>query len=413
MRTELAVIGGGAAGMFAAIAAAENGADVTIVERNEKFGRKLGITGKGRCNLTNNCEISDVIKNTPRNGRFLYSALSRFAPADTIEWFESRGVPLKTERGARVFPQSDRAADIVNCLRREMERVGVKILRSRATDIVAEDGQIVKVKTLSGDLECKGVILATGGESYPVTGSTGDGYNFAKRLGHNVSARRASIVPLEISAPNCSEMAGLSLKNVTLTAYNRQGVELYSEFGEMLFTHFGISGPIVLSMSAHLDDFSKGYYATIDLKPALDEQKLDARMLRDFGEHPNRTLENLLAALLPRAIIAPVLRQVGLDGSERINEVTREQRHALGAEIKAFRLEIRGARPIAEAVVTAGGVSVKEIDPKTMRSTLVERLYFAGEVIDLDAYTGGFNLQIAWSTGFVAGTAAAQEVAYL
>ena len=414
MRTDIAVIGGGAAGMMAAITAAERGAKVTLIERNDKLGRKLGITGKGRCNLTNNCDADTVIKNTPGNGRFLFSALAAFPPSAAIEWFETHGVPLKTERGNRVFPESDRAADIVNCLRHELTRIGVKVFRSRAKELLAENGQVIGVRCEDGTVECKAVILATGGLSYPATGSTGDGYRFAKSVGHSVGGLVPSIVPLEASSPDCSEMAGLSLKNVSVKAFTSKGKQVYEEFGEMLFTHFGISGPVVLSMSAHLRDFAKnGYYVLIDLKPALDMQKLDARVLRDFGEHPNMTIENRLGALLPRGIIPAVLRQAGIESTIRINEVTREQRMALETTVKGFRVELKGARPVEEAVVTSGGVSVREIDPRTMRSKLVEGLYFAGEIIDVDAYTGGFNLQIAWATGRAAGIAAAGEVEML
>lgn len=411
MRTDIAVVGGGAAGMFAAVRAAELGAKVTLVERNPKLGRKLGITGKGRCNLTNDCDASTVIKNTPRNGRFLFSALAAFSPEDAKDWFESRGVPLKTERGQRMFPTSDKASDIVDCLRRELGKAGVKIVNSRVTSILLDGGRVTGLRCADCEIECKAVILATGGLSYPGTGSTGDGYDFARLAGHTIEPTAASIVPLVASHPDCSKMMGLGLKNVKVTAFTSEGKHVYDDFGELLFTHFGISGPVVLSMSAHLRDFSKTkYYVKIDLKPALDEQKLDARILRDFGEHPNRTLENLLGALEPRAMIEPLLAQAGLDGSKRVNEVTREERRSLIEAVKGFRVDIVSARPIEEAVVTSGGVSVREIDPKTMRSKLADGLYFAGEIIDVDAYTGGFNLQIAWSTGYVAGTTAAEEV---
>ncbi len=411
MRADIAVVGGGAAGMFAAIRASELGAKVALIERNPKLGRKLGITGKGRCNLTNDCDAATVIKNTPRNGRFLFSALAAFSPDDTKMWFESRGVPLKTERGQRVFPMSDKASDIVDCLRGELDRAGVKIVNSRVLSVLLDDRKTVGVECADCTIECKAVILATGGLSYPGTGSTGDGYDFARLAGHTIEPTAASIVPLVASHPDCSKMMGLGLKNVKVTAFTSDGKRVYDDFGELLFTHFGISGPVVLSMSAHLRDFSKQkYYVRIDLKPALDEQKLDARILRDFGEHPNKTLENVLGALEPRAMIKPLLAQAELDGSKRVNEVTKEERRALVEAVKGFRVDITSARPVEEAVVTSGGVSVREIDPKTMRSKLVDGLYFAGEIIDVDAYTGGFNLQIAWSTGYVAGTAAAEEV---
>ncbi len=412
MKTKLAVVGGGAAGMFAAVSAAERGVKTVLIERNDKLGRKLGITGKGRCNLTNNCGADEVIRNTPGNGRFLFSALAAFPPSAAMEWFEAHGVPLKTERGARVFPESDRAADVVNCLRCELDRLGVKVIHSRAKRLVLEDGRVTGVECESDTVSCKAVILATGGLSYPTTGSTGDGYRLAKSAGHSVGALLPSIVPLEVSTPDCSAMAGLGLKNIKVKAFTGSGRQVYEDFGELLFTHFGISGPVVLSMSAHLRNFAENrYYVLIDMKPALDMEKLDRRILRDFAEHPNRTLENILGALLPRAMIPETLRQAGLDPSLRVNEVTRAQRAALAEAVKGFRLEISGARPIEEAVVTAGGVSVKEIDPRTMRSKLVDGLYFAGELIDVDAYTGGFNLQIAWATGRAAGTAAAEEIA--
>ena len=402
------IIGGGAAGLMAACAAAEKygGRAVTVIEKNRRPGRKLMITGKGRCNVTNNCDRDTLISNVPANGRFLFSAFSDFGTADTMEFFEKRGVPLKTERGNRVFPVSDKASDIVDALVNTVRKSGVKILTAEAEEILTENFSVTGVRTRDGEiLEADSVILATGGMSYPVTGSTGDGYKMAGRLGHTVTPLKASLVPLNVKQGFCSRLSGLSLKNVTLTVYESgRKKPVFSELGEMLFTHFGISGPLVLSASAHMRKMgSAEYVAYIDLKPALDEQKLDSRILRDFEEEKNRNFGNSLDKLLPKSIIPVIISLSGIAPDTKVNQISREQRARLCGVLKALRLDITGFRPIEEAIITGGGISVKEINPSTMESKLVSGLFFAGEIIDADAYTGGFNLQIAFSTGHLAG----------
>lgn len=402
------IIGGGAAGLMAACAAAEKygGRAVTVIEKNRRPGRKLMITGKGRCNVTNNCDRDTLISNVPANGRFLFSAFSDFGTADTMEFFEKRGVPLKTERGNRVFPVSDKASDIVDALVNTVIKSGVKILTAEAEEILTENFSVTGVRTRYGEiLEADSVILATGGMSYPVTGSTGDGYKMAGRLGHTVTPLKASLVPLNVKQGFCSRLSGLSLKNVTLTVYESgRKKPVFSELGEMLFTHFGISGPLVLSASAHMRKMgSAEYVAYIDLKPALDEQKLDSRILRDFEEEKNRDFANSLDKLLPKSIIPVIISLSGIAPDTKVNQISREQRARLCGVLKALRLDITGFRPIEEAIITGGGISVKEINPSTMESKLVSGLFFAGEIIDADAYTGGFNLQIAFSTGHLAG----------
>ena len=402
------IIGGGAAGLMAACAAAEKygGSAVTVIEKNRRPGRKLMITGKGRCNVTNNCDRDTLISNVPANGRFLFSAFSDFGTADTMEFFEKRGVPLKTERGNRVFPVSDKASDIVDALVNAVNKSGVKILTAEAEEILTENFSVTGVRTRDGEiLEADSVILATGGMSYPVTGSTGDGYEMAGRLGHTVTPLKASLVPLNVKQGFCSRLSGLSLKNVTLTVYESgRKKPVFSELGEMLFTHFGISGPLVLSASAHMRKMgSAEYVAYIDLKPALDEQKLDSRILRDFEEEKNRNFGNSLDKLLPKSIIPVIISLSGIAPDTKVNQISREQRARLCGVLKALRLDITGFRPIEEAIITGGGISVKEINPSTMESKLVSGLFFAGEIIDADAYTGGFNLQIAFSTGHLAG----------
>ena len=402
------IIGGGAAGLMAACAAAEKygGRAVTVIEKNRRPGRKLMITGKGRCNVTNNCDRDTLISNVPANGRFLFSAFSDFGTADTMEFFEKRGVPLKTERGNRVFPVSDKASDIVDALVNAVNKSGVKILTAEAEEILTENFSVTGVRTRDGEiLEADSVILATGGMSYPVTGSTGDGYEMAGMLGHTVTPLKASLVPLNVKQGFCSRLSGLSLKNVTLTVYESgRKKPVFSELGEMLFTHFGISGPLVLSASAHMRKMgSAEYTAYIDLKPALDEQKLDSRILRDFEEEKNRNFGNSLDKLLPKSIIPVIISLSGIAPDTKVNQISREQRARLCGVLKALRLDITGFRPIEEAIITGGGISVKEINPSTMESKLVSGLFFAGEIIDADAYTGGFNLQIAFSTGHLAG----------
>ena len=405
----LIVVGGGAAGMMAAITAARMGQPVKLLERNAKVGRKLYITGKGRCNLTNHCSVPEVLAATPCNGRFLYSALTRMPPNAVEKFFSDLGVKLKVERGNRVFPESDKAADIIDALFFELRRLKVPVLQTRVTDVVVEDGYVVGVETDSGRIDCKAVILATGGCSYPLTGSTGDGHRMAEKLGHTVVTPKPSLVPLESPDPCCGEMQGLALKNVTLTVKNQKKKVVYQEQGEMLFTHFGLSGPLILSASAHMRDFDKNIFTGyIDLKPALDEQTLDARLVRETSNNANKDMANLLGALLPRAMISVMLEKAGIPGERKAHDLTKRERHRLLELFKAFPVTISGPRPIEDAIVTSGGVKVGEVDPKTMASKKVEGLYFAGELLDVDAYTGGFNLQIAWATGRAAGESAVQ-----
>lgn len=404
-QTELVVVGGGPAGMMCAYQAAKRGVKTVLLDPNDKLGRKLRITGKGRCNLTNACDVKTVMANIPGDGRFLYSALNRFSPADTMAFFESNGLPLKTERGNRVFPQSDNANDVAATMAALCRKAGVTVRKTEAKQIIAEDGAVTGVVTGQGLLPCRAAAVCTGGLSYPLTGSTGAGYRFAEELGHTVTARRPSLVPLESGDAYCAEMQGFSLKNVTLLAFENDRL-IYKELGEMLFTHFGVSGPLVLSASAHMGKMgSAAYRLEIDLKPGLDEKKLDARLLRDFEKYANREYKNALGDLLGSKMIPVVVRLSGIPEDMKVNSITREQRLRLLRLLKAFPVSVSGFRPIDEAIVTAGGVSTKEVNPRTMESKLVRGLYFAGEVLDLDAYTGGFNLQIAWSTGFVAGNA--------
>lgn len=404
----VAVIGGGAAGMMAAITAAELGACVMLFERNDRMGKKLRITGKGRCNVTNDCELNEFLQNVPTNPRFLYTALTRFSTADTKAFFEGEGVPLKTERGKRVFPVSDRAGDIVSAMDQKCRALGVHILHERVQTVLIENDTAVGVKTANGTYEADAVIVCTGGRSYTQTGSDGDGYRFAKEAGHTVTPIAPSLVPLVAEGKLCASMQGLSLKNVALRIVDTaSGKTVYDDFGEMMFTHFGLTGPLVLSASAHLSDIgSRKYEARIDLKPALDEKKLDARIRQDFEKYRNRDIINALDDLLPQKMIAPMIALCGIDPRKKVHSVTKEERELMVKHLKALSVPIVGFRPINEAIITRGGVSVREIDPKTMQSKLVRGLYFAGEVIDVDAYTGGFNLQIAFSTAYLAGTAA-------
>lgn len=395
------VIGGGPAGMMTAITAAEQGSRVLLLEKNKTLGRKLLITGKGRCNVTNDCSSQEVLQNTPRNGRFLYSAMTSFPPERTKAFFESRGCALKTERGNRVFPQSDRAQSILDCLERALESSGVTVRYERAIRILTREGRVSGVETQGGAYGSRWVILATGGVSYPATGSTGDGYDMARALGHTVTETEGNLVPLECAGRDCPDMQGLSLRNVGVRLENGKGKILYRDFGELLFTHFGVSGPTVLSASCHLK--GEGCRIVLDLKPALDEEKLDARILRDLEQYRNRTMENALTDLLPRSMIPVVLRRLEIPPQLQANSLTRQKRRELTALLKAFPLEITGKRPVREAIITSGGIKVSEIDPKTMGSKLVPGLFFAGEIIDCDAYTGGFNLQIAWATAVSAG----------
>ncbi len=403
---DLAVIGGGAAGMMCAYQAAARGVKVVLFDPNRQLGRKVRITGKGRCNVTNNCDIKTFMSNIPGDGRFLYSALNRFSPSDTMAFFESHGVPLKTERGNRVFPVSDNANDIADLMARLCVRAGVKLVRGRVKRIIAENGEISALDTTEGKVFCKAAAVCTGGRSYPLTGSDGSGYKFAEAFGHTVTPTRPSLVPLESDDDYCAEMQGFSLKNVCLTVFENEK-NIFSQQGEMLFTHFGISGPLVLSASSHMRNIGKAdYRAEIDLKPALDEKKLDARLLRDFEKYSNREFKNALNDLAGSAMIPVLVRLSGIPENTKVSEITREQRKNLLHLFKAFPVSITGTRPIDEAIVTSGGVSTKEINPRTMESKLISGLYFAGEVLDVDGYTGGFNLQIAWSTGYVAGNSA-------
>ena len=401
------VIGGGAAGLMAAGTAAEQGAHVTLLETNEKVGRKLFITGKGRCNVCNNCDTQAVLQHVPVNPRFLYSALGCFSPADVMAFFEAHGVPLKTERGNRVFPVSDKSSDIIDALFTWVKRLGVTIIQKTAESLAITDGRVTGVCAGGKTYHADRVIIATGGASYPQTGSTGDGYRFAREAGHTLVPPNPSLVPLVESGDTCREMMGLSLRNVQVTVYEG-GKQIFCDFGEMLFTHFGLTGPLILSASAHMRHFgSKEYRIEIDLKPALDEKTLDKRLLGDFDKHKNSDFINALGDLLPRKMIPTVVRLSGIDPHVKVNSITKAQRASLLHTLKHFTVQVSGKRPIAEAIVTTGGVSVREINPKTMESKKCAGLYFAGEVLDVDAYTGGFNLQIAWSTGRLAGLSAA------
>lgn len=392
---------------MAAITAADCGKNVVIIEKNDHIGRKLRITGKGRCNVTNNCDRDTFMANIPVNSRFLFSAYSKFSSEDTMSFFEGLGVPLKTERGNRVFPVSDKAEDIVNALKNAIADRGITVKKGKVTDIIIEDG-CAKGVILGGNPICgESVLIATGGKSYPVTGSDGDGYTFAKKAGHNITPIKPSLVPIISEEKYCADMMGLSLKNVTLKLFDmRTNKELYSEMGEMLFTHFGVSGPLVLSASSHIRKMERDRYKLlIDLKPALDEKTLDNRIQRDFSEEKNRDFINSLGKLLPAKMIPTVVKLSGILPDKKVNQITREERFKLLNIIKSFPVTVKDFRPIDEAIITSGGVDVSEINPKTMESKLVKGLYFAGEVIDVDGYTGGFNLQIAFSTAYSAGLA--------
>ena len=408
--SEIVVIGGGAAGMMAAICAARQGADVTLLEPNERLGKKLNITGKGRCNVTNDSACDELIAHVPRNGRFLYSAFSKWDGRDTMAFFEALGVPLKVERGKRVYPASDRAFDISGALEKELRRRGVRLVRDRAEALVLKDGRVAGVKSDAASYPADAVVVATGGVSYPATGSTGDGYRLAKQAGHTIVPPRGSLVPLTSDDPDCAAMQGLSLRNVTLTVRNQKNKVVFQELGELLFTHFGVSGPLVLSASAHMRDWEKDRYRlSIDLKPALDEKKLDDRLLRDFAERSNQDFDNVLGGLVPKSMIPVMVRRTGIPADTKANSITKQQRRKLLETLKDFAIAVTGPRGVEEAIVTSGGVKVGEVDPATMASKLVPNLYFAGEVLDVDAYTGGFNLQIAWATGKAAGEAAARQ----
>lgn len=413
MRTSLLVIGAGAAGLIAAGSAANEGVETVILERNERPARKVMITGKGRCNVTNNCgSLQELISNVPRNGRFLYGAFSRFMPSDVIDFFESRGVELKTERGNRVFPVSDSAADIVDALH-GYAKSRARIMRGRAVELLLDGGRVIGVKTEDGEeIFAEKIIIATGGLSYPGTGSTGDGYELAKQAGHKITDLVPSLVPLEIHEGFCSDLMGLSLRNSAIKVVDTEsGKTIYTDFGEMLFTHFGVSGPMILSASAHMRNMKSGKYKIyIDLKPALTVEQLDARILRDFSENTNKNFINALNSLLPKKLVPVIVKLSKIGLTTKVNQITKEQRRALAELLKGLCITVTGFRPVAEAIITSGGVDVSQINPKTMESKLTEGLYFAGEVIDADAYTGGFNLQIAFSTGRLAGLSAAEKI---
>ncbi|MCI9513650.1 MAG: NAD(P)/FAD-dependent oxidoreductase [Oscillospiraceae bacterium] len=407
MKCDVIVIGGGPAGMMASIAAAESGARVVLLEPNSRLGKKLNITGKGRCNLTNNCPPAELMQNIPRNSRFLYSAFSQMNSQDVIAFFEGLGVPVKTERGNRVFPVSDRSFDVSAALERRLKELGVVILRDRASGLLQKDSRLTGVRGERETYTAPCAVVATGGLSYPLTGSTGDGYRLSEEAGHTVTSLRGSLVPLEEEGSVCAALQGLSLRNVRLTVLE-EGRSIFTDFGELLFTHFGLSGPLVLSASAHMRDFEeKRYTAVIDLKPALDQQQLDRRILADFEKYRNSDFVNALNDLLPHKFINVFVEHSRIPPRCKVHSVTREQRQGMAALLKAFPIPIRGPRPVEEAIITAGGVAVEEINPSTMESKKLPGLYFAGEVIDVDAYTGGFNLQIAWATGYVAGQHAA------
>ena len=403
------VIGGGAAGMMAAISAAKYGAEVTLFEKNDRLGKKLRITGKGRCNLTNDCDIGEFMKNVPTNPRFLYGALNRFSTEDTKAFFEELGVPLKTERGKRVFPISDKAQDVVDALAKGCRDNQVKIVFDRVRSLVEENGAVVGVKTEKGEYFSDAVIVATGGMSYKQTGSDGDGYRFAAQMGLEVTELGPSLVPIVSSSRVCPRMQGLSLRNVALKIINKKsGKKVYEDFGEMMFTHFGLTGPLILSASAHIPDIeSESYEAQIDLKPALDEKTLDNRLLSDFAKFANKDFANSLGELLPQKMIDVVVELSGIPPHKKVNSITKEERQSLLRLIKCFPVSLDRFRPINEAIITKGGVEVKQIVPGTMQAKGISGLYFAGEVLDVDAYTGGFNLQIAFSTAVVAGESAA------
>lgn len=401
MMYDVIVIGGGPAGMFAAITAAQRGCKVLLMERNDRLGKKLLITGKGRCNVTNACTAREVLENIPRNGRFLYSAMETYPPERICSFLEQNGCPLKIERGNRVFPVSDRSQSVLECLKQQIKKLHISILTARAEQILYKDGAVTGVKAGEQSYSAPQIILATGGLSYPTTGSTGDGYRLAEALGHTIIPAEGSLVPLCIEGEDCPQMQGLSLRNVAVKLLDYKGKLLYKDFGELLFTHFGVSGPTVLSASAHLK--GEGCKLVIDLKPALDLQKLQDRILRDLEQYRNRTMENALTDLLPRSMIPVVLRRASIPADMQANSLKKEQRRALVELLKNFTLTVTKKRPVAEAIITSGGIKVSEIDPKTMQSKLVNGLFFAGEIIDCDAYTGGFNLQIAWATAYAAG----------
>lgn len=403
MSDAVVIIGGGPAGMMAAVSAASRGKKVVIVEKNNTLGKKLLITGKGRCNITNDCDISEFINNVPVNASFLYSAFYSFTNRDLISMLRDAGLETKVERGKRIFPVSDKAGDVLKALVSILKKSGVKLLHAEVKEIRCNDEEKTVIFTDGRCIKCQSAVIATGGISYPVTGSTGDGYRFAKKLGHTVVPLKGSLVPLELSSAYTRELMGLSLKNTGVKVL-RNGRVHYSDFGELLFTHYGMSGPVILSASSHMRDFYKySYKIVLDLKPALDEQTLDARILRDFDKNKNRDFINSLDELLPKKLIPVIVAESGISGRKKVNEISKSERRALINTVKRLEFDVTGLRPAREAIITSGGVNVKEINPSTMESKIQKGLYFAGEVMDVDAYTGGFNLQIAFSTGWLAG----------
>ena len=402
----IVVIGGGAAGMLAAISAAENGSHVILLEKNEKLGKKIYITGKGRCNLTNDVIAKDFFSSVVTNPKFLYGAINSFSPQDTIDFFSSKGLRLKNERGNRVFPESDKAKDVVNALRKYAESANIKY--EKVTNIEINESSFL-ISTKKGVYEFDKVIVATGGKSYPLTGSDGSGYKLATKLGHTVTELIPSLIPLVCKSELCSRMQGLSLKNISITIKDQTGKSIYSDFGEMMFTHFGVTGPVILSASAHLRDLElRNLDLYIDLKPALDEKTLDTRLISDFTKNNNKDFINALSDLLPAKMIEPFVDYTGINAHKKVHALTKEDRHIVLTSLKSLKIPLLAMRPIEEAIITSGGIETKEITPKTMESKIISGLYFAGEIIDVDAYTGGYNLQIAFSTGYLAGKNAAE-----
>lgn len=406
MNKKVVVVGAGAAGIMAAAKASERGMEVLLLEKNDRAGKKLLISGKGRCNITNNTDIEGLIRNIPGNGNFLYSSFHNFSNKDLMKLFEDEGLELKVERGGRVFPASDKAADVVRVLKLFAEKRGAQIrFNKHVVSIETEDNKVVGVRLKNGDfIGCSSVVLATGGASYPGTGSTGDGYEMVKKLGHSVTSLKPSLVPLLVAEKWVSELQGLTLKNISIKVFDRNKRKIYNDFGEMLFTHYGVSGPVILSLSSHIIDYNyKDVRLVIDLKPALDEETLDARIRRDFDKYSNRQFRNSLGELLPKKLIPVIVRLSRIPAEKPVNQISKAERRNLVGLMKNFTLEITGSRPISEAIVTAGGIRTSEINPSTMESRLVKCLYLAGEIIDVHGYTGGFNLTIAFSTGYIAG----------
>ena len=412
--SEVIVIGGGPAGMMAAITAAEYGNQVTIIEKMPSFGKKLLVTGKGRCNITSSLYMSEFIKNTPGNGTFLYSAFQNYTNADIIEFLKKQGLEVKEERGSRIFPVTDRSIDVLECFKKKIKELGIKqILNTRVQKILVKESEVIGVRTEREILRADRIILATGGKSYPLTGATGDGYKIASELGHKIIEIKPSLVPLEVyEKEECKELQGLSLRNVEIKIVDTEKQKIiYEDFGEMIFTHFGISGPIILSGSAHLVRYKDIKYLLkekkikiyIDLKPALTEEQLDERILRDFNEFKNKQFKHSLDKLLPQKLIPVIIKKSKINPDKKVNEITREERKQIVNLLKYYEITIKEFRPVEEAIITSGGINTKEINPKTMESKIIKGLYFAGEIIDVDAYTGGFNLQIAYSTGYTAG----------